>query len=107
MSASTRTYLLAVVGLSTVLWDLGFNLGAFGTIFFEKLFFVWVACTTILIGSLFVPRTKRPFGPFGAVVMALPTLWLIMQAWENINPIKTESIDIDLASGLYVVDLIT
>ena len=96
MSASTRTYLLAVVGLTTVLWDLGFTLGAFGTIFFEKLFFVWVACTSILIGSLFVPSKKRPFGPFGAVVMALPTIWLIMQVWENVSPIQPKIIDIDI-----------
>ena len=96
MSASTRTYLLAVVGLSTVLWDLGFNLGAFGTIFFDKLFFVWVACTTILIGSLFVPAKKRPFGPFGAVVMTLPTVWLILQVWDTLSINEAEIIDIDM-----------
>jgi hypothetical protein len=97
MSPSTRAYLLAVVGLSTVLWDLGFNMGAFGTIFFDKLFFVWVACTTILIGSLFVPRNKRPFGSFGAVVMALPTIWLILQVWDTLSINEIDIIDIDIA----------
>jgi len=103
MSASIRTYLLTVVGLSTILWDLGFNLGAFGAIFFDKLFFVWVACTTILIGSLFVPSKKRPFGPFGAVVLALPTIWLIMQVWENVSPIKTKIVDIDVVILLIAI----
>jgi hypothetical protein len=104
MSASTRTYLLAVVGLSTVLWDLGFNLGAFGTIFFDKLFFVWVACTTILIGSLFVPAKKRPFGPFGAVVMTLPTIWLILQVWDTLSINEAEIIDIDIA--IFVIAIV-
>ena len=68
--------------------------GVFGTIFFEHLFYVWVAATVALLASLFVPRIETP--PIklpwrGRFVLALPTVWLVLSAFIDIEAYRPDS----------------
>ena len=70
-----RATLLITVTAASVAFGIGFNLGAFDTIFFDALLSVWVISTLVLIGSLVTslpPNTAWRRG-----VLLLPSGWLI------------------------------
>jgi 4-amino-4-deoxy-L-arabinose transferase-like glycosyltransferase len=75
---SDRATLLITVGSATVAFTIGFNLGAFGVIFFDQLLTVWVVATVILVASIFsdIPPDTWP----RRLVLLVPSLWLIA-AW--------------------------
>jgi hypothetical protein len=53
--AETRAFMLSSIAISTSVFSVAFFYGVFGTIFFENLFYVWVASTVAMVASLFVP----------------------------------------------------
>jgi len=75
---SDRATLLITAGSATVAFTIGFNLGAFGVIFFDQLLTVWVIATIILFASIFsdIPPDTWP----RRLVLLVPTLWLVA-AW--------------------------
>jgi len=72
--------LLVTVGSATVAFMLGFNVGAFGIIFFDQLLLVWVIATIVLVASIIsdLPPNTWP----RRLVLLLPTLWLL-SAWVD------------------------
>lgn len=77
MKPEIRTFFVSAVGLSTVVWRIAFNLGAFKTVFYETIFGVWVAVTVILVGLLLMPERDTAIPWWGKVLMVLPTLALL------------------------------
>lgn len=77
---SARNYVVIVVGLSLLVWDIAFNYGVFNTVFFDRYFTVWVICTAVLLASVFLPHNQRPLGIGGAIALFVPTGWLILVA---------------------------
>ena len=77
---SDRATLLITAGSASVAFAVGFNLGAFGVIFFDQLLTVWVIATVILIGSIVsdIPPNTWP----RRLVLLVPSLWLIA-AWVD------------------------
>ena len=90
---TTKSFLLAAVGISVAVWDVSFNLGVYRTIFFDKIFLIWIACTALLLASLILPVSKRPISKKGMLALAFPTFWLIVQVIDTKLPEYT-SIDI-------------
>ena len=80
--ASDRAAVLIAAGSSAVAFMVGFNYGAFDTVFFDQVFTVWVV-STILFGASLVTRMPPRTWP-RRIVLLLPTLWLIV-AWVNNN----------------------
>ena len=60
----------------------GFNYGAFDSVFFDQIFTVWVV-STVFFGASIVTKLPPRTWP-RRVVLLLPTLWLIV-AWINNN----------------------
>ena len=77
-SATERATLLVTVAAGTVAFMLGFNLGAFGIIFFDQLLLVWVIATIVFIASIVsdLPPSTWP----RRLILLLPSLWLL-SAW--------------------------
>jgi 4-amino-4-deoxy-L-arabinose transferase-like glycosyltransferase len=77
-TTSDRATLLITAGSASVAFAVGFNLGAFGVVFFDQLLAVWVVATVILVGSLVsdIPPNTWP----RRLVLLVPTLWLLA-AW--------------------------
>lgn len=77
-TASARAALLITAGSASVAFAVGFNLGAFGVIFFDQLLTVWVVATVILVGSIVsdLPPSTWP----RRFVLLVPTLWIVA-AW--------------------------
>ncbi len=79
---SDRATLLITAGSATVAFAVGFNLGAFGVIFFGQLLAIWVIATVVLVGSLVsdLPPDTWP----RRLVLLVPSLWIIA-AWIDSN----------------------
>ena len=77
-SASDRAALLIAAGSATVAFTVGFNLGAFGVVFFDQLLVVWVVATIVLVASIVsdLPPATWP----RRLVLLVPSLWLVA-AW--------------------------
>ncbi len=73
-----RATLLITAGSASVALTVGFNLGAFGVIFFDQLLVVWVVATIVLVSSIVsdLPPSTWP----RRLVLLVPSLWLIA-AW--------------------------
>jgi len=75
---SDRATLLITAGSASVAFAVGFNVGAFGVVFFDQLLTVWVIATVILVASILtdLPPVTWP----RRLVLLVPTLWIIA-AW--------------------------
>lgn len=81
-----KIFVLATVTMSLSVWDVAFTLGAYNTVFFDKIFTVWVASTSALLASLFIPPPpgrERFLSWRGRFVLLLPTLAVLLQLAEQ------------------------
>lgn len=77
LGIEVRVYVLTIVAASLYAWDIGFQVGAFRYVFFDKVFGVWVFVTACFFALLFL-RTEHPVSPRDYVVMAFPTAYLLL-----------------------------
>ena len=80
-----RATLLISVASASVAFMLAFNLGAYGEVFFDQIFTVWIASTLVFLGSIFTRLPPHTWPP--RLVLLLPTVWILI-AWID-NP-RTE-----------------
>ena len=78
IDAGTRSAILISVAAAFFAWDIGFELGVYGQIFPEKVFFAWSITTALLIMFVWIPKEELPVPPSLWVATAIPTLWLIV-----------------------------
>lgn len=81
-----KAFVLSAIALSVGIFPIAFWFGVFETVFFEHLFFVWVSSTVALAASVFVPPVDAlpAFVSWrGRIVLILPTLWLLLEAFTN------------------------
>ena len=97
-----RSFILLCVALAYAAWDIGFELGAHGRIFFEKLFMVWSISTALLIAMLVIPRGRTRIPPTAIVVTAFPSVWLILALLARASPDTPGLGALLFASGLAV-----
>ncbi len=98
---SAQTFVIATVSLSLVVWNLAFNLGAFDTIFFDKMFSVWVICTVLLLTQIVLPKTYRKLTILGALALFAPSFWVILQ-YLDVMP----GFSIEVSELLYLLSFI-
>ena len=75
-----RTLIVTAVGASVPVWDVAFWLGVHDTIFYSKLFTLWISASAILLVALFVPRSDRFLNRWGMLALASPTIWFVVNA---------------------------
>lgn len=97
-----RSFILIGIAVAFPAWDVGFELGAFGRIFFDKLFMVWAISTTLLILLVIVPGHKLPVPAFAYAATAFPSVWLILAMLTRASP---ESADLRLF--LFITGLVS
>ncbi len=82
-----RTLLVTAIGASVAVWDVAFWLGVHGTIFYNKLFTLWVSATAILLIALIVPKRDRFLNRWGIFALSTPTIWFFVNsATSAVNP---------------------
>jgi hypothetical protein len=77
---SDRAALLITAASASFAFTIGFNLGAFGVIFFDQLLAVWVISTVVFAGSLVGSLPPRTWPR--RLILLLPTLWIVA-AWVD------------------------
>lgn len=93
--AEIRAFMLSSIAIATSVFGIAFFYGVFGTIFFENLFYVWVASTVAMIASLFVPPVDglpALVSWRGRFVLLLPTVLMFWLFFSD-NP------SLDIASS--------
>jgi hypothetical protein len=86
IDAGVRSAILISVAAAYFAFDFGFELGAHGTIFFEKVFFVWSMSLALLIIFVIVPKRLLPVPPKLWVATAVPTLWVLVSLANRAAP---------------------
>jgi len=92
--AEAKVFVLSAIALSATVSSAAFWYGVFETIFFEQLFYVWVAATAALLASLFVPPMDMPAVRLpwrGRFLLALPTVWLVLSAFIDIEAYRPDT----------------
>ncbi|MEQ8825218.1 MAG: hypothetical protein RIC14_12675 [Filomicrobium sp.] len=91
-----RAFVLSAVVLSAGIFNIAFWYGVFETIFFEHLFYTWVAATVALAASMLVPPVDAlpAFVSWrGRFVLLLPTFWLVLEATLGSSGVATPTND--------------
>ncbi len=81
-----RAFILIIIAIAYPAWDLGFELGAYGRLFYEKVFVAWSISTALLIVLLVVPREKLQVPMLAWFATAIPSLWLILALGIRVAP---------------------
>ncbi len=74
LSPKVKCFLISAVAVSSTMWDLSFNLGAFGVVFFGHFFTAWAMVSAIFLGCCLLPQRQSPVNQWGLMVMAFPTI---------------------------------
>lgn len=85
---SDRATLLITAGSAGIAFAVGFNLGAFGVVFFDQLLTIWVIATVVLVASIVsdLPPNTWP----RRLVLLVPSLWLVAAWIDNTFTLESE-----------------
>lgn len=99
-----RTVVLGAIGIAVPVWETAFNLGAYGTVFYERLFWLWVLSTTTVLTLVLLARGASPVPRWGLAVMGLPTAVILLDLGSSALP-DSDTMELFLvtASALAIV----
>ena len=81
--AELRTLIVSALGLTLSAWDIAFNLGVHGTIFYNKLQTLWVAATVVLLCVFLAGKAVHGVSRIGMLALFSPTVWLILNVFAS------------------------
>lgn len=76
---SIKLFFVIIIALTLIIWRLSFNLGAYGTIFFDDLFNIWFVSLALFLAYIFLPNEYEPFHFTTLIPLILPSLWIITE----------------------------
>jgi hypothetical protein len=79
-STELRGFFASAIGASLVAWELAFDYGAYHTVFYSRLFQIFVVASVMLLGSL-VLRREIKVRPWMFAVLSVPVAWLVFRAF--------------------------
>jgi hypothetical protein len=97
-----RGFLVAAIALGLITWRVAFNLGAYGTVFYEDIDGVIVASTIALVASFLGPQRLRARAWPGRVLLAAPMIWTIVALILTGSLTAAESSPAFVALGIIV-----
>ena len=75
----TRTFLLTAVAMAAPAGETGFQIGAWGEVFYSRPMGAWAIVTSLLFALLLVPREKLPIPPKYLFVLLVPSVWILLK----------------------------
>jgi hypothetical protein len=78
-----RGFFATTLGISLLVWDLAFTLGAYHTVFYYRLTQIFVVSAVLLLGAL-VLRRSLTVRPWMIAILSIPVVWL---AWRLLTPV--------------------
>lgn len=88
-SNEAGTFFTAILLLTLATWQISFNLGAYGEIFFQTTLTVWIASLAALFGSLVIGHTEEGevyVTGWGVLLLLLPTFMMTNTLWADFLP---------------------
>lgn len=82
-SSELRGFFATTLGISLLVWDLTFSLGAYHAVFYYRLFQIFVVSAVLLLGTL-VLRRRLSVQPWMLAILSTPLVWLL---WRLITPV--------------------
>lgn len=88
-SNQAGTFFTAVILLTLATWQISFNLGAYGEIFFQTTLTIWIVSVAALFGCLVIGRTQE--GEvyatwWGVLLLLLPSVLMTSALWADYVP---------------------
>lgn len=77
LDSRVQTFVICAIGLALAAGPVGYELGAYGTIFFYRIYSSWFVVTAALISMSLVPAQTIPFPKKYLVVLLIPSLWML------------------------------
>ena len=100
-----RVFFASTIGASLVVWEVAFDLGAYHTVFYSRLFQILVVSTVLLAGSLILRHQVR-VRLWMRFVLAVPLLWLLERSVAPLGHTSTAAKVLDdVMVGLVVASL--
>ena len=81
-----RSIILVTVAMAYPAWSFGFDLGAFGRLFFDKIFVAWSISTALFFVLLFIPKSKLRVPKLAWYATLIPSLWLVLALMVRATP---------------------
>jgi len=78
IDSGVRAFILITIAIAYPAWDFGFEFGAFGRLFFEKIFVAWSISTALFVVLLVMPKDKLSVPRVAWFATAIPSLWLVL-----------------------------
>jgi hypothetical protein len=94
--------MLMTIAIAYPMWDVGFEIGVYGKIFFEKIFSVWAVSTALLVALILVPRRFLEVTTPMLVATAFPSLWFGFALIARWLPELTVMGKVVFATGLVI-----
>jgi hypothetical protein len=77
LSPQARTFLICSIALAYHVGSAGFELAAYGELFYMRKITAWSTMTATLIALLVLPRAAANVSPWQFGVLAVPSIWLV------------------------------
>ena len=86
LDPAVRSMVLITVAIAYPAWSLGFDLGAVGRLFFDKVFIAWSISTALFFVLLFMPRSMLQVPRLAWYATLIPSLWLVLALTVRVTP---------------------
>lgn len=77
LSPKARTFLICSIALAYQVGSAGFELAAYGELFYTRKITAWSTVTATLIALLILPRSAAKVSPQQLGILAVPSIWLV------------------------------
>jgi hypothetical protein len=75
----TRTFIIAAVAFASPAGETGFQIGAWGEMFYNRPMGAWAVVTGMLLALLLTPKQKLPIAPKYLLVLVIPSVWIVLK----------------------------
>ncbi len=79
IDGEAQTFVICAIGLALTTGPVGFELGAFETVVFTRLYGGWFTVTAALVAFILLPKEKLPFPKNRLFFLAVPTGWMLLR----------------------------
>jgi len=73
-----RTFLVCAIALAYPVGMAGFELGAYGELFYDRKIAAWCTVTGALVALLLLPRRFAPVSRWHYLFLTIPSLWILL-----------------------------
>lgn len=80
-----QTFVMCAIGLALAAGPVGFEYGAYGKLFFTRIYLSWFLVTAAFLSMAMLPREYLPFPKTRLIYLLVPSLWVLVRLLVPIN----------------------